>query len=214
MIETMWRQLLPSLYSIGAVSAICALLALLLARRRTSRGLPPALAWRRTALELGMLLGTLPWTWLGLTPLGAGLRGLNLVPLLDLASQLRHTPGYAIYQIAANLLFLLPFGALAPLRWPALASLWRLAMIGAGFAATIEIIQYALSLGRVASIDDVLVNVAGAVIGGLLTRRWWRGRPPMRRQRPEPAAEPVRAYCGSSTRPARTPPAPAPAERA
>ena len=32
-------------------------------------------------------------------------------------------------------------------------------------------------IGRVASVDDVLQNAFGAVLGGLLTRGWWAGPP-------------------------------------
>jgi glycopeptide antibiotics resistance protein len=40
---------------------------------------------------------------------------------------------------------------------------------------TVEMAQYVLSLGRVSSIDDVLLNTVGGVMGCLLVRRWWRG---------------------------------------
>jgi hypothetical protein len=38
----------------------------------------------------------------------------------------------------------------------------------------VETLQYALALGRVSSIDDMLLNAAGAGVTGLVTRRWWR----------------------------------------
>ncbi|MBB4938212.1 glycopeptide antibiotics resistance protein [Streptosporangium album] len=40
----------------------------------------------------------------------------------------------------------------------------------------VELLQYALRLGRVSSVDDVLINTAGAVLAALITRRWWAGR--------------------------------------
>jgi glycopeptide antibiotics resistance protein len=38
----------------------------------------------------------------------------------------------------------------------------------------VETLQYVLRLDRVSSVDDVLVNTAGAVLAALASRRWWR----------------------------------------
>ncbi|MFE3542630.1 VanZ family protein [Nocardia sp. NPDC059177] len=59
-------------------------------------------------------------------------------------------------------------GFLLPLRFPRLAGAARMTLIGAGLSATLEIAQYAFDLGRVSSIDDVLMNAAGAGLGALL----------------------------------------------
>jgi glycopeptide antibiotics resistance protein len=40
-------------------------------------------------------------------------------------------------------------------------------------SAAIEITQYALDVGRVSSVDDVLLNATGALLAGLASRRWW-----------------------------------------
>jgi glycopeptide antibiotics resistance protein len=37
----------------------------------------------------------------------------------------------------------------------------------------VEVLQYVLDLGRVSSVDDVLVNAVGAVLAALCSRRWW-----------------------------------------
>ena len=37
-----------------------------------------------------------------------------------------------------------------------------------------ETLQYALALGRVSSVDDMLLDAAGAGLAGLTTRRWRR----------------------------------------
>jgi VanZ family protein len=37
----------------------------------------------------------------------------------------------------------------------------------------VEAAQYAFALGRVSSVDDVLVNAIGAVLGGWASRHWW-----------------------------------------
>ncbi|MFC4629610.1 VanZ family protein [Promicromonospora alba] len=48
-----------------------------------------------------------------------------------------------------------------------------MAVLAAGVSTTVEALQYVLDLGRVASVDDVLVNTVGAVLAALCSRRWW-----------------------------------------
>jgi len=52
--------------------------------------------------------------------------------------------------------------------------LWMVAAGAASGSALVETLQWALDLGRVSSVDDVLLNTAGAVLAALATRRWWR----------------------------------------
>jgi hypothetical protein len=129
--------------------------------------------WHRGLAEVGMVVGTLPWTWMALTPLHRPAR-VSLVPFADLAAQVRAPQ--ALAQILPNLVFLLPFGALAPLRWRWFTRWWRLFAVAAAYSATVELLQYALHIGRVASVDDVILNACGAVLGGLITLAWWPAR--------------------------------------
>jgi glycopeptide antibiotics resistance protein len=76
--------------------------------------------------------------------------------------------------IAGNLLVFAALGFFAPMRFGALASLPRILALGAGCSVLVETAQYVLRLDRVSSVDDVLVNAAGAVLFGLASRRWWR----------------------------------------
>lgn len=48
--------------------------------------------------------------------------------------------------------------------------------IACAASIAIETAQWALGLGRVCSIDDVLLNTLGAVPAALLSLRWWRTR--------------------------------------
>jgi hypothetical protein len=172
---------------IGATAAavpLCVLAVVVMARRRTAGGMPAERAWRWSAAEVAIVLGTAPWTWMALTALG-GPEGISLVPFRDLLEQVRGDPGEAFVQIFANMVFLLPFGALAPLRWPWFAGLGRLFAVAAAYSATIEVVQHAGHLGRISSVDDVLQNAAGAVLGGLLTLAWW----PARKERPSEVVE-------------------------
>jgi glycopeptide antibiotics resistance protein len=65
-------------------------------------------------------------------------------------------------------------GFFAPIRWPALAGAGRLFGVGAAGSDLVELAQYALDLGRMSSVDDLLVNAFGAALASLPSRRWWR----------------------------------------
>ncbi|WP_182877239.1 VanZ family protein [Microbispora sp. H10670] len=157
---------------VAAVVALpaAALLAFVLARLRDRRGHPFP---RRTAVaDVAIVAGTAPWIWMILTP-GAG-QGVQLVPLLDLVDQItRMSPGAAFVQIVGNLLVFAALGAMLPVRSARFASLTAVAAVTATASLTVEILQHALRLGRVSSVDDVILNTAGAVLAALATRRWW-----------------------------------------
>jgi hypothetical protein len=145
----------------------------LLQRARVRRGMAGADARRTAVTEVGMVVGTVPWLWMILTPLpGPGL--VYVVPLTDLRNQFHHPPLWVFYQVTGNLLVFAAFGFLAPIRWR-IRPLWVVA-IAAGASATVETLQWALDLGRVASVDDVLINAAGAGLAALCSRRWWQTR--------------------------------------
>ncbi|GAA4604818.1 hypothetical protein BJY16_005152 [Actinoplanes octamycinicus] len=128
--------------------------------------------WRRSVAEVGVVYGTVPFVWLTLMPgPGAGIvpGRLSLVPLRDLVTM-------GPLGIGGNLLIFAAAGFFAPMRFAALATVPRILALGAGCSALVEIAQYVLQLDRVSSVDDVLVNAAGAALAGLASRRWWRGR--------------------------------------
>jgi hypothetical protein len=147
---------------------LAALVAWALTRRKRATGIEPA--WRLSLAEVGMIYGTVPWLWLTLMPgSGAGeVPGrLSLIPLQDLATM-------GPLGIAGNLLVFAALGFFAPMRFTALASAPRILALGATCSTLVETAQYALQLDRVSSVDDVLINAAGAVLAALASRRWWR----------------------------------------
>jgi glycopeptide antibiotics resistance protein len=154
---------------------VAVLIVIVLLRWRTSSGIAPREALRRSVAEVGAVAGTLPWLWMVLTPT-SGDRQVTLVPLRDIAELASAPPVVAVVQVGGNLLVLAAFGAFLPVRFAALARLHRVAATAAGVSATIELLQYVLNLGRVSSVDDVLMNTTGALIGALITRRWWARR--------------------------------------
>ncbi|MDH2415952.1 VanZ family protein [Nocardioides sp. CER19] len=145
-----------------------------LARWRRASGSPAAWAWRASAAEVGLVYGTLPWVWLTMLPgseAGEVSGRVSLVPLRDLATM-------PAFQVVGNLLVLAALGFLGPVRFASLASLRRVLVLAATSSALIETAQYVLRLDRVSSVDDVLLNTAGAGLAALASRRWWRRRQP------------------------------------
>ncbi|MFF3951469.1 VanZ family protein [Streptomyces sp. NPDC001902] len=142
-------------------------------------------AWRMSLAEVGMVHGTVPFLWLTMMPGGgAGVvpARVSLVPLRDLVTM-------GPLGIVGNLLVFAALGFFAPRRFAALASVPRILALGAGCSVLVETAQYVLQLDRVSSVDDVLVNAAGAVLAALASRRWWRttAQAPSDRPRPAPA---------------------------
>ncbi|WP_406164871.1 VanZ family protein [Streptomyces sp. NBC_00996] len=141
-----------------------------LARVRRAAGVTSAWAWRKSLAEVGMVHGTVPFLWLTMMPGGgAGIvpERVSLVPLRDLVTM-------GPLGIVGNLLVFAALGFFAPMRFAALASMPRILALGAGCSILVETAQYVLRLDRVSSVDDVLVNAAGAVLAALASHRWWR----------------------------------------
>jgi hypothetical protein len=147
-----------------AALPVAALVVVALTRYR--RGRPDALA--RSVAEVAMTVGTLPWIWMIFTPLPEPARRLRLVPLLDIAGQLAGPLLFAAAQIVGNLLVFAAFGFFAPRRWP-LSTATVVAIAGAASIA-IEALQFLLGIGRVSSVDDVLLNTTGAALAALASR--------------------------------------------
>ncbi|GLY65583.1 VanZ family protein [Amycolatopsis taiwanensis] len=170
-----------------AVLPLAALAVWALARRRRATGSTPAWAWRRSLAEVGIVYGTVPWVWLTMLPgdrAGAVPGRASLVPLRDLFAILSSEPVRATVQIVGNLLVFAALGFFAPLRFAALASVPRILALAAGCSVLIETAQYVLRLDRVSSVDDVLLNAAGAGLAALVSRRWWRATARVSSDRP------------------------------
>ncbi|MFI7279309.1 VanZ family protein [Micromonospora chersina] len=164
-----------------------------LARRRTVRG--AAQAWRTSLAEVGIVYGTVPWVWMIMLPgdrAGAVHGRVSLVPLRDMVTILAAGPLTMTVQIVGNLLVFAALGFFAPLRFAALASVPRILALAAGCSVLVEVAQYVLRLDRVSSVDDVLLNTAGAGLAALASRRWWRTTAGAPSDRPRPALVPDR----------------------
>ena len=162
-----------------------ALLVWALAYRRRAVGV--SLAWRISVADVGLVYGTVPFIWMTLMPgPGAGVvpGRVSLVPLRDLITM-------GPLGIGGNLLILAALGFFAPMRFAVLASVPRIVALGAGCSVVVETAQYVFQLDRVSSVDDVLVNAAGAVLAGLASRRWWRTPARVPAEQPRDALAPA-----------------------
>ncbi|WP_208760938.1 VanZ family protein [Micromonospora orduensis] len=147
-----------------------------LARRRSAGG--ETAAWRMSLAEVGIVYGTVPWVWMILLPgerAGAVTGRLSLVPLRDLLTIVSDgRPLTLTVQVVGNLLVFAALGYFAPQRFAALASVPRILALAAACSVLVEAAQYVLRLDRVSSVDDVLLNAAGAGLAALASRHRWR----------------------------------------
>ena len=79
------------------------------------------------------------------------------------------TSWYWITNIYGNIALLAPFGFLLPLVRHRRMSFWSILLLAALFSVAIELCQYLAGVGE-ADIDDVILNVFGALLGYILYR--------------------------------------------
>ncbi|WP_199043822.1 VanZ family protein [Glycomyces salinus] len=142
-----------------------------LAALRIRAGRPVREAWRHSLAEVGMVAGSIPLLFLGLTP-REGAVAVQLVPLVDLADLAVSEPRVIVEQLAGNVLVFAAAGFFAPIRFR--IGLGTIALGAAVASTALEASQYAFLAGRVVSTDDALLNTLGAVLAALASRPWWR----------------------------------------
>ncbi|MGY1722049.1 VanZ family protein [Blastococcus sp. SYSU DS0533] len=131
---------------------------------------------RRAALPLALGAALAVVAALTLTPEGAGWSwGAPAAELRWYATGLG-SPA-TVRQLLGNLGLLVAPAVLAVLRWPALGRPSRLVALAAAAGTAIELLQWALPLGRVVSPLDAALNAAGAVVAGLLVAGGRRSAP-------------------------------------
>jgi glycopeptide antibiotics resistance protein len=119
---------------------------------------------------LARILLVLYLGWLA-APTGSVVAHVDLVPF----SSVRELLGLGLHWqtvriLAGNILVFAPFGALLPIAVPRLATWKRILPAGLALSLSIELGQLAVSLAlgytyRLTEIDDVLLNVAGVLLG-------------------------------------------------
>jgi glycopeptide antibiotics resistance protein len=89
----------------------------------------------------------------------------NLVPFHTMRIYLDNLDSpFWMRNLFGNLGLLFPLGLFGPISLPFLDRWWRLALVALAFSGAIEFTQLFIP-DRSADVDDVIVNVAGALIG-------------------------------------------------
>jgi glycopeptide antibiotics resistance protein len=92
----------------------------------------------------------------------------NLIPFHTLAIYLRNLDSeFWLRNLFGNLGLLLPLGLLGPIALPLLARWWLILPLALLISVSIELAQHWIP-DRSADIDDVIVNVSGALLGYLV----------------------------------------------
>lgn len=121
------------------------------------------------ALFLGLwLVGGLWLTLQPAHPLPGQVVDDNFVPFHTLAIYWRNLDsGFWMRNLFGNLGLLLPLGLLGPIALPALRRWWLILPLALLISASIELAQHWIP-DRSADVDDVIVNVTGALLGYLI----------------------------------------------
>jgi glycopeptide antibiotics resistance protein len=146
------------------VALVWTILTLFRARRGDLRGavltsLPEAIGVMGVAAILPFALGPNPGVE----------TTINLVPLKGLASNLFSSNWpIALANATGNIALFIPVGV--ALRWRFAVGWARAAVLGAGLSLTVELLQLLANNGRSVDVDDVVVNIAGTMLGVGLVR--------------------------------------------
>lgn len=94
---------------------------------------------------------------------------VQLRPFSEIGEALLEPDLRLLLETAANVLLFLPFGAALRLRGLGIATV---ALLGLLVSAAIEGAQLLFVSGRTTSVDDLLLNTTGAVLGSALVSVW------------------------------------------
>jgi glycopeptide antibiotics resistance protein len=123
------------------------------------------------AIALAVWLAfSLTMTLQPVTPMPGQVVDHNIVPFRTIQIYLANleSPFWA-GQMIGNLLLLLPVGLLGPIAFPAMNGWVRVLVVALVLSAAIELAQLGIP-NRSADVDDMLVNVVGALIGYAIFR--------------------------------------------
>jgi len=130
--------------------------------------------WRRSALEGSLFLYVGALAAVTLFPVavgfGSGDVSLNLVPMRSLLGIASIGAAQMSRQIVGNVVLFVPLGLLAPALSPRLRSARGVALLGLSVSLAVETAQFIqATVGfarlRAVDVDDVLLNVLGALVG-------------------------------------------------
>jgi len=105
--------------------------------------------------------------------------GINLIPIVETISGLKLALKYPEYPFAeytfqnliGNIILFIPFGIFLPIlsyRYRSLANVIIMAFICSASIETVQFIERQFEIYRYVDIDDVILNVSGAIIGFII----------------------------------------------
>ena len=94
--------------------------------------------------------------------------GVNFVPFKTIRNYMKYAPGTdrMAVNILGNILMFVPWGLGLPLLWRKFQSVFKVTFASLMLPIFIEFVQ--LFIGRSVDIDDVILNLAGGLLGGLV----------------------------------------------
>lgn len=94
--------------------------------------------------------------------------GINFVPFHTIRAFIKYSSGLGgiMINIVGNIVMFLPWGLGLPLLWKKYQSFLHLAFMSLMLPICIEFVQ--LFIGRSVDVDDVILNFAGGMLGGLI----------------------------------------------
>lgn len=93
---------------------------------------------------------------------------ISLMPFATLVQMVSDPTATTVLQLLGNVLLLSWVGLLLPALAARAQSIAMITLAGAGISVLIETLQYVTSSGRVTTVDDVILNTVGVLVGALI----------------------------------------------
>lgn len=114
---------------------------------------------------LAWLVGVLAFTLRPANPMPGQVVTDNAIPFVTIRIYLDNLDSaFWVSQAIGNVLLLLPVGLFGPMAFPWLGRWWRVVLFAFLISASIEVAQLFIP-ERSADVDDVMINVIGALLG-------------------------------------------------
>jgi len=114
---------------------------------------------------LAWLVGAFAFTLRPANPMPGQVVTDNAIPFVTIRVYLDNLDSaFWVSQAVGNVLLLLPVGLFGPIAFPWLSRWWRVVLLAFVISASIEIAQLFIP-ERSADVDDVMLNVIGALLG-------------------------------------------------
>lgn len=106
---------------------------------------------------------------------------INFIPLRTMKRYIHFKNiGRSMVNLVGNVVIFIPLGMLIPLLWKKMRSFFKVSAVGLACTCCIEFIQ--LFIGRSVDIDDIILNLTGAMAGYAIALLCMKYRPALRRK--------------------------------